>query len=288
MISSFSNEPIPVNLSPDAATLMQTDITRRIRLFLGHYDLRIFIGDRAFIDVGRGSFNAALRIKHVNIAYSGCIGTVGQFCDFALPCELFGGGEHRNDEPVNITMTGVPLFSENIRRNGHELLCPREHTPIEIGNVVLISAGAKVISGTKIHDGVVLGADALATGILDPFSIYGGLPARKIKDRFPDTVKAAISQVRWWDFDLAYLGNHLNDIQKFAIATDLTHIYRKPTPRIIIKMSQIDTARPIAEITGFLDRDKSCKLTDAPTKVRQYLHQLSGAGPYYWLANAWE
>lgn len=60
---------------------------------------------------------------------------------------------------------------------------PLEIDPIHIGCDVWIGAGAKVLKGSRIGDGAVVGAQSLVRGELEPFSIYVGIPARKISER---------------------------------------------------------------------------------------------------------
>lgn len=47
----------------------------------------------------------------------------------------------------------------------------------------LISAHCSVLAGVKIGEGSVLGAGAVATGNIPSFGIYGGIPAKLIKNR---------------------------------------------------------------------------------------------------------
>jgi acetyltransferase-like isoleucine patch superfamily enzyme len=55
---------------------------------------------------------------------------------------------------------------------------------IRIGEDCWIGAGARVLDGVVIGDRAVIGAGAVVTRSVDPASIAGGIPARKIKDRF--------------------------------------------------------------------------------------------------------
>lgn len=55
--------------------------------------------------------------------------------------------------------------------------------PIEIGNDVWLGSGVKVLKGVKIGDGAVVGANSVVTMDIPPYTIYAGIPARKIKDR---------------------------------------------------------------------------------------------------------
>lgn len=55
--------------------------------------------------------------------------------------------------------------------------------PIVIGPFAWICARATVQMGVTVAEGAVLGLGAVATKDLEPWSIYGGVPARKLKDR---------------------------------------------------------------------------------------------------------
>ena len=48
---------------------------------------------------------------------------------------------------------------------------------------VWIGAGAKILSGITIGQGTIIGANAVVTSDIPPYSIVGGVPARLIKQR---------------------------------------------------------------------------------------------------------
>jgi len=54
---------------------------------------------------------------------------------------------------------------------------------IVIGNDCWIGFGAQVLPGVNIADGSVIGAGAIVTNNTEPYSVYAGVPARKIKNR---------------------------------------------------------------------------------------------------------
>jgi putative colanic acid biosynthesis acetyltransferase WcaF len=60
---------------------------------------------------------------------------------------------------------------------------PMISAPIRIGAYAWVCARATVQMGVLVGDGAVLGLGAIATGNLEPWSIYAGIPARRIKDR---------------------------------------------------------------------------------------------------------
>lgn len=55
-----------------------------------------------------------------------------------------------------------------------------------IGKDVSIGAYSKIMAGVKIGDGSIIALGSVVTKDVEPFSIYGGVPAKKIKDRFED------------------------------------------------------------------------------------------------------
>jgi len=52
-----------------------------------------------------------------------------------------------------------------------------------IGNGVIIYAGAKIVGGVRIGDNSIIGANAVVVCDVPDNSIWGGVPAKKIKDR---------------------------------------------------------------------------------------------------------
>lgn len=53
--------------------------------------------------------------------------------------------------------------------------------PVSIGKCVWIGEGAAVLPGSKIGDGVIIGAHAVVKGEIPPYSIVVGAPARVVK-----------------------------------------------------------------------------------------------------------
>lgn len=60
---------------------------------------------------------------------------------------------------------------------------PMTSAPIVIGRYAWICARATVLPGVVIGDGAVLGLGSVASRDLEPWSVYAGLPAKKIKER---------------------------------------------------------------------------------------------------------
>lgn len=60
---------------------------------------------------------------------------------------------------------------------------PMVAAPITIERYAWICARASVLMGVTVREGAILGLGAVATADLEPWSVYGGLPARRIKAR---------------------------------------------------------------------------------------------------------
>jgi putative colanic acid biosynthesis acetyltransferase WcaF len=60
---------------------------------------------------------------------------------------------------------------------------PMIWAPIEIGRYAWVGARATVQMGLRVGDGAVLALGAVATGDLEPWTVYGGVPARPIGSR---------------------------------------------------------------------------------------------------------
>ena len=61
-----------------------------------------------------------------------------------------------------------------------------DNAPIEIEDDVWIGAGSIILSGVKIARGAIVAAGSVVTKDVSPCEIWGGNPARKIRDRFSD------------------------------------------------------------------------------------------------------
>jgi putative colanic acid biosynthesis acetyltransferase WcaF len=67
--------------------------------------------------------------------------------------------------------------------DAHDPAFPLIASPITIGARAWICARATVMPGVTVGEGAVLALGAVATRDLDPWSVYGGIPARKLANR---------------------------------------------------------------------------------------------------------
>ena len=72
---------------------------------------------------------------------------------------------------------------------------------VTIGNDVWIGDDVTIMGGVRIGDGAIIGTKSLVTKSLDPYGIYGGVPAHLLGYRFtPDIIKDLLD-LRWWQYD---------------------------------------------------------------------------------------
>ena len=81
------------------------------------------------------------------------------------------GGDH------NYNLPGMPIIF-----SGRDNL-----KPTIIGKDVWVGAYVKIIAGVSIGDGSIIAMGSVVTKDVAPFSIYGGVPAVKIKERFQNS-----------------------------------------------------------------------------------------------------
>lgn len=89
----------------------------------------------------------------------------------------------------------------------------RRNDKVIIGNDVWIGHNAIILPGVKIGNGAVIGAGAIVTKDVEPYSVVVGNPAHKIKMRFSDDIIKKIESSKWWDWSHEELKERLPDLK---------------------------------------------------------------------------
>lgn len=89
---------------------------------------------------------------------------------------------------------------------------------ISIGNDVWIGSHVKILQGVTIGDGAIIGAGAVVTKDVEPYGIYAGVPAKKIKSRFSEEQIQKLLTMKWWEQDETWIREHIDefcDVEQF-------------------------------------------------------------------------
>jgi acetyltransferase-like isoleucine patch superfamily enzyme len=118
------------------------------------------------------------------------------------PMCLVAGGEPGIEFSDFCTLAyGVKIFSQSDDYSGATLtnsLVPKKYKKeifekVKLERHVIVGAGAIVMPGVTIKEGCSIGAMALVTKSTDPWGIYVGVPAERVKERKRDLL--ALEQI---------------------------------------------------------------------------------------------
>lgn len=100
----------------------------------------------------------------------------------------------------------------------------RRAHPVTIGHDVWIGHGATIMPGVTIGNGAVIGSGAVVTKDVPPYCIVAGVPAKPIRERFPQETAARIERIAWWDWTREQLEERFadfNDVERFIANYDV-------------------------------------------------------------------
>ena len=135
---------------------------------------RTVLSRRANIDliqVGRGSYGEINVINHSN-SYKL---KIGNFCSIAPEVFFIVCGDHRTD--------CVSTYPFKVAYCNYEFEA-QSKGDIVIEDDVWIGFRATILSGVKIGRGAIVTAGAVVTKNVEPYTVVGGVPAKKIRQRF--------------------------------------------------------------------------------------------------------
>lgn len=117
--------------------------------------------------------------------------TLGRNVHIAVACHIFGGSEGVELGDFAGLSFCVNVFTQSDDYSGAHLTnptVPEKYTgvhcaPVVIGRHAIIGANALVFPGVSIAEGCSVGAMALVNKSTEPWGVYVGQPARRVKDR---------------------------------------------------------------------------------------------------------
>ena len=145
---------------------------------------------------------------------------IGRFCQLASGVKfIMGPANHRlssaTTHPFNVFggawTKNTPPHMDQLPRKGDTV----------VGNDVWIGRESVVMPGVKIGDGAIIAAYSVVVKDVPAYTVYGGNPARFIKERFDGELKSLL-RFRWWDLP----PEQLTDILPILCDPDLQRLRR--------------------------------------------------------------
>lgn len=137
--------------------------------------------------------------------------TVGNYCAIARHT-TFQQTNHEMRKPA----MQIRLYDEVLDSR----LEPTDKGPIEVGNDVWLGTRSAVLSGVTIGDGAVVGAGSIVTDDVEPYSIVAGVPAERVKWRFPAPVRNRLVELEWWEWDERTIREHSDFFEREIRSVD--------------------------------------------------------------------
>jgi acetyltransferase-like isoleucine patch superfamily enzyme len=141
---------------------------------------------------GKGTYSTNIIIYDWN---EGSTLSIGSYCSIADGVQIFLGGEH------NIKWVTTYPFSEFWKEGALVSGHPKTKGDVNIGSDVWIGKEAVILSGVTIGDGAVIGARALVSKDVAPYTIAAGNPAHEINKRFDKQTIEKLLRIRWWEWE---------------------------------------------------------------------------------------
>jgi acetyltransferase-like isoleucine patch superfamily enzyme len=95
---------------------------------------------------------------------------LSDFSGLAFSCHVFSSSDDYSGE--SLTNPTIPIAYKSVKSS-----------PVFLGRHVILGAGTIVFPGTTIGDGCSFGAGSVVNRNAEPWGVYVGIPARRIKER---------------------------------------------------------------------------------------------------------
>ena len=163
--------------------------------------------------IGRDAVLSNVRVGYGSMVNSGCDlsnTVIGKYCSLGARITTALGshpvdGKHAALHTAFYSTKNIHGFSYAVKDSYacEKYIDEKSGIQVKIGNDVWIGNDVILIEGVTVGDGAVVAAGAVVTKDIEPYAVYGGVPAVKIKDRFPEDKIEKLLKLKWWDMDEA-------------------------------------------------------------------------------------
>ena len=141
---------------------------------------------------------------------------IGKFCSIACGAKFILNSA--NHSLSSLSTYPFPIFFEEWNLDVKNITEAWDNKgDIVIGNDVWIGYEAVILAGVTIGDGAVIGARAVVTKDIPPYTIVGGVPAKPIRKRFTQETIDLLLKIKWWNWPEERIRQHIAEIQSGRI-----------------------------------------------------------------------
>ena len=173
----------------------------------------IIVGDYTYYDDFEDVHNFEKNVKY-HFDFTGDQLIIGKFCMIASDVKFIMNG-------ANHLSNAISTYPFAVFGNGWENAMEGKTYPnkgnIEIGNDVWIGYNATIMAGVKIGDGAIIATNSTVVSDVEPYSIVGGNPAKKIKKRFSPEIIERLLKLQWWNWDIEKITKNVQNLTDLDI-----------------------------------------------------------------------
>ena len=173
----------------------------------------IIVGDYTYYDDFENVENFEKNVKY-HFDFIGDKLIIGKFCMIASDVKfIMNGANHLTDS--------LSTYPFAIFGNGWENAMEGKSYPqkgnIHIGNDVWIGYNSTIMAGVHIGDGAIIAANSTITKDVEPYTIVGGNPAKKIRKRFSEDVITKLLELKWWNWNMEKITKNIKNLTEKKI-----------------------------------------------------------------------
>lgn len=109
---------------------------------------------------------------------------------------------------------------------------PRDE-PIHIGHDVYLGRDALVLPGRSVGTGAVVGARAVVTRDVEPYTVVGGNPARVINRRCSEETVDELLEMAWWNWSDGEIAERADLFREHIESVDVRDGSVRPEPGVV-------------------------------------------------------
>lgn len=169
----------------------------------------IIIGDYTYYDDPEDSEDFQRNVLY-HFPFVGDLLIIGKFCALARGVKFIMNG-------ANHQLNGFSTYPFQIFGNGWEKVDSQPEALSSKGNTVIgndvwIGYETVIMPGVQVGDGAIIAAKSVVVSDVPPYTIFGGNPARFIRQRFDDEIIRSLLEIAWWDWEIEKITRNLDQI----------------------------------------------------------------------------